>query len=90
MHFPAGNDICLGLTQEDSKNGLIRVMDKGPLPGLKCCCCACFADFFPTHEDEPLQLTGGLINCAEVVKIVKIVCHSSKRSHKPIVQGRNA
>ena len=30
----ACSDIGLGLAQEGFKNGLVRIMDKGPLPGL--------------------------------------------------------
>lgn len=33
VHSPAGRVNCLGLAQEGFKNGLIRLMDKGPLPG---------------------------------------------------------
>lgn len=31
---PGASDICLGLALESSKNGLIRAMVKGSLPGL--------------------------------------------------------
>ena len=53
VYPPAGSDNYLGLAQEGSKNGLIRVMDRGSLPGLSCCCYACLCYFFTTYEDEP-------------------------------------
>ena len=34
VYSPAGSDICLGLAQESSKNGLTRAMVRGSLPGL--------------------------------------------------------